>query len=688
MIHRIGPTLLSGMLLMVAVAGCAKERYAGDLPELRSRGVLRVIVRPEPIAFLPRNAEPVTLDREIAQGLAEALGLELRLVVVDHYAQMVEKLLDGEGDVIAAGLAATMARRKRVAFSVPYQYVNELLIMPNSENLPRKPADLANLEIGVRRSSSFFETLVELKQRVPSLQIREVSETLNTEEIVDRVAQGMYPATVVDSNYWTAITGHYDSLRAPLVLSRNSPVALAMRPVSNGLKQRIDEYLHARPLTRHRQALFTDDLDSVKQRRRLRMITRNNAETYFIHRGVQVGFEYELMKRFAEQQGLRLEIVIPPSHGDLIPWLNAGKGDVIAAAMTVNDVRVRQAAFTRPYMEVDEVVVVRTDDDLISGPEDLGGKTVHVRASSSFYQSLLTLQQTVTGIRIDVVPEDMETEEILAAVDEGRWDITLCDASLLQVEQAYGRRLKAAFSIKETPLGWAVRKDNPLLLAALDEYIKKEYRQLFFNMMQKRYFVNRRTIARARSPERADVSGRLSPYDDLVKKYADQYGFDWRLITAQMYQESRFDPDVVSWAGAGGLMQVMPGTARHLGVGDVRQPEAGIHAGVKYLHQMLQRFNPQMQPEARIRFALAAYNVGYEHVADARRLAIRKGWETDRWFDHVEKAMLLLQKPEYYRLARYGYCRGGQPVHYVRAIQDRYEAYVDVLESGSKKNRS
>ncbi|MYK98392.1 MAG: transglycosylase SLT domain-containing protein, partial [Gemmatimonadetes bacterium] len=176
-------------------------------------------------------------------------------------------------------------------------------------------------------------------------------------------------------------------------------------------------------------------------------------------------------------------------------------------------------------------------------------------------------------------------------------------------------------------------------------------------------------------------SGQLSPFDDHVKKFAGYYGQDWRLVTAQMYQESRFDPDAVSWVGAQGLMQVMPATGEQMGFTELHDPEVGIHAGVKYMDHLLGRFDPKLPMETRVHFALASYNVGYGHLLDARRLAREKGWDSDRWFGNVEEAMLLLSKPEYYSRARYGFCRGGQPVHYVENIQQYYDAYLEVLAS-------
>ncbi len=170
----------------------------------------------------------------------------------------------------------------------------------------------------------------------------------------------------------------------------------------------------------------------------------------------------------------------------------------------------------------------------------------------------------------------------------------------------------------------------------------------------------------------------LSPYDEITRKYADEYGFDWRLITAQMYQESRFDPATKSFAGAEGLLQVMPRTAKFMGFGDMSGPEEGIHAGVKYLQWVRNRFEPTLPFNERMWFALAAYNAGHGYVQDARRLARQKGWDDDRWFDHTEKAMLLLSKERYAKKSRHGYVRGIEPVSYVRNIRRRYRAYVDI----------
>ncbi len=658
-------------------------KYTGDLPELQSRGVLRVIVRPDAITHMPRQAERVTLNHDIARELSDALKLDLVLVTADDHSKMVEKLLQGEGDLIAANLTDTPDRKARTAYSVPYHYVDEYLIVPDGDNMPSAIEDLAGMEISVRESSAYYLTLLKLQERVPDLRINTVPETMATESIIEGISLGEFTATVCDDNVWRAVEKAYDDLTTPLVLAENQMVVLLMRPEDGELKKTVDEFLHVHQIARDREEKFTDDLDGLKQRGRLRMITRNNALTYFIHRGMQVGFEYELMKEFAARNDLRLEIVIPDSHAELLDYLNEGKGDVVATAMTINEERSARAAFSVPYNDVDELVVVRSNEDGISSFRDLVGRKVHVRSSSSFRATLEAVADTLEGLEIVGLPDEIETEDIMIGIDEGTYDVTMADSNLLEVEQAYGRNLKAAFRVKPTSLGWAVRNSNPALLAALDEYIKQEKRGLFFNLMRKKYFQNLRTIAKSRDSLRVDLAQQLSPYDDQVKKFAELYGQDWRLITAQMYQESRFDPDAVSWVGALGLMQVMPATGKQMGFTELHDPEDGIHAGVKYMDHLLGRFDPKLPKEVRVHFALASYNVGYGHLLDARRLARELGKDPNQWFGHVEDAMLLLSKPAYYKRARYGFCHGGQPVHYVANIQQSYEAYVEALASDS-----
>lgn len=667
-------SLAAAGLSVALLTGCG-----GPVPSVEQapeRPPLQAIVHPEPIAFLPRRGEPVTRDREVIQGLSDRFepGLETR--TMRNPARMIDALRAGEADLIVAGLAVTASRRERVAFSLPYLHVDELVVAPARE----WPGTFEGVEVCVRRDSGPSESLAELAATRPEMAIRELAGDLRAERLMLLVTLGACDAAAIDSATWSGVSRDHPQLEPVHTLREDRPVAVAVHPDDHELRRRVDAFLTQEALTGRGEEFAVADLPAIEARQTLRMLTRNNSMTYFVHRGRQLGFEYELLRRFAFDRGLRLEIVIPPSHRDLIPWLQQGRGDVIAAAMSVTPGRDREVAFTRPYLEVDEQVVVRPDTP-VERLADLAGRTVHVRRSSAFYPRLAALQAD-TDFEIELAPEDMETEEILARVEAGAWEVAVADSNLLQAERRLGgegMQLETPFSLGTGRLAWGVRESNPELLAALDRYLEDQRGSRFFNVLRRKYFQNRRMLERGRDDWRSDRSGRISPWDDAIRAAAAEQSLDWRLVAAVMYRESRFDPTIRSWAGAVGLMQLMPATARSLGVSDLRDPEASIRGGTVYLRRLVDRFEPGLALASRLRFALAAYNVGYEHVRDARRLASRMGWSPDHWKGNVARALVLLERPQYHREARYGYCRGSEAVAYVSEVEQLYRVYAEVV---------
>jgi membrane-bound lytic murein transglycosylase F len=216
-------------------------------------------------------------------------------------------------------------------------------------------------------------------------------------------------------------------------------------------------------------------------------------------------------------------------------------------------------------------------------------------------------------------------------------------------------------------------------MAEINAFIASHYRGLFFNVVYEKYF--ERPGQFESGWNEADAADRLSPYDEIVREVAAEHGYDWRLTTAQMYQESRFDPRAKSWAGARGLMQVLPRTARELGITDLEDPRTGIEAGLRYMVWVWDRFPDDLESAEHMWFTLAGYNAGHGHVRDARRLARQLDLDADLWFGNVELAMLKLSQAQYAQQARHGFVRGREPVGYVRGIRERYRAYVDLLGS-------
>lgn len=648
----------------------------GDLDEIKKRGVLRVLIR-QPDGQLPRSGSPLEAEKLLAAEFAGKLNLKVAYVEVPSRSELLPWLRRGEGDVVAASLQKTVARSKEAAFTRQVRLVRQQLVVPAGKSGIKAPEDLAGMTVTVRRSSSFYPTLVELQKTVATLKIAEAPEDVETEELMYRVGKGDLAATVADSDLVASVLDYNDEVRAAFDLTDDVPLAWAIRPENKALLAKGNAFLIENALTAFKKDRYTGDLDEMKKRKVLRVITRNAATTYFLYRGVQVGFEYEFAKYLAKTLGLRLEVVVPPSREELLRYLNDGLGDLVAAGMTVTEERQKVADFSRPYIFVSELVVARTKEECPADVAGLAGKEVHVRASSSYAETLRGLAAKGVSVKVVEVDEDLETESILQQVSEGQVPLTVADSNILDLESTYRDGLEACFPLGDAlPIGWAFRKNSPKLKGALDAFVKKEYRGLVYNMTINRYFKNKKHIKETMAAR--PRQGHLSPYDPLVKKYSAQYDLDWRLMTAQMYQESQFDPKARSWVGAQGLFQVMPQTARELGVGDVTVPEHGIHAGIKYMHQLIKQFPMDVKIKDRIRFSQASYNAGRGHVLDAQRLAGEMKLNPERWFGNVEKAMLLLSKPQYARRARHGYCRGAEPVAYVSKIQTMYDAYAKI----------
>ena len=665
----------------------------GDLKEIESRGVLRVIIHGAEEDYLPRAGMPAAYDRQLAREFAARHHLKLQLVLVDAFDQMIPMLQAGKGDVIAANFTVTAARSEKVDFTRPVAVVKEVVVgQKGAQSLPDSPAELEGREVHVRPSSPFAETLAKLKVRLVA-----APETLDQEELTYAVSRGERPLTVVDSNTLQAVQAYNDQLQPLFPVAEGRQKAWALRKNSPGLRAALDAFVVEKALTVHTEERFTGDLEGIKKRGVLRVITRNNPVTYYLYQGEQLGFDYQMARMLADALKVRLEMVVPPSRDLLVPWLKEGRGDVIAASYTVTRERAEQVAFSVPYLQVDEMLVQRRAGPRLRGVEDLAGKRVHVRRSSSYYETLQALKPLVGDFEIVEEPEDVETEELIDRVGRGEIPFTVADSHILAVELIYRRDVEGAFPLVpgarakaarsairvgedgSKAIAFAVRPENARLRAFADAFVRKTYRGLEYNVARKRYFETKQQVSRAAQLVVAGEGGKISPYDDYFRKYASRYELDWRLMAAQSFQESRFDPRAQSWVGALGLFQVMPQTGRELGFPSMGEPELGVHAGIKYMSRLIAQFDPQLPFRQRVRFALASYNAGVGHVQDARRLASEKGLDPDRWFENVERAMLLLEKPQYYQRARHGYCRGSEPVKYVSQIQNRYDNYVKLF---------
>ena len=666
--------------------------FAGDMEGIKQRGRLRILI-PANVGgafYLPREGWPVEAQHEAAKAFARSHGLAAELVPVERFADMIPYLMEGRGDIIAANLTVTDTRREQIAFSVPLTNVRQQVLVAEATEGVESIGDLEGRRVMVGASSSFWERLEALRKDYPGIELVPRPPGVTDEDELDLVASGAVDASVRDSNVASMYLAYRQDLKLAFELRGNDDIAWGIRLDAQQLRTALNKFLHLEFTAHDDQARYVGDLDEIKQRRVLRVLLRNNAASYFLYKGELMGFEYELAKAFAKANGLRLEVIVPESHAELIEWLREGRGDIAAGFLEADPEMVQRGiAYSRPYHHAPRHLVVNADDD-VSCARDLTGRTVSVRRSSPYWKDLLTLRERGVEFVLEAAPEDLETEELIAKVAAGEIEATVADEHLLDIELARDLSVKSGFVLTEDRAhAVAVRAENAQLLAALDDFIDESYKGLVYNILYKKYFINPRAIRNLAAGRFVGEDGQgLSPYDEVIRRYAEYYGFDWRLITAQMYQESRFDPAAESFAGAKGLMQVMPRTARSMGFEVFKQPEDNIHAGVKYMDWVRQRFEPSLPFNERMWFTLAGYNAGYGHVQDARRLARQKGWDGDRWFGNTEQAMLLLSKKKYSSKARFGYVRGIEPVSYVRNIRHRYRAYVELSEGSLGDRRS
>jgi len=416
----------------------------------------------------------------------------------------------------------------------------------------------------------------------------------------------------------------------------------------------------------------------------IRMITRYNSSSYFIHKGAEAGFEYELFSRFAVAHDLGIEVVIPEPDEDLISLLNSGRGDVIAAGMIRDERLSSYISFTRPYNFVHKVLILPSSDERPNTLDALNGLTVYLPYYSTYRQELLDLRRRY-NLQFFVASARMlvEPEELIAQVARQQISSTIVNDNLARAALTYqdGVRLGPLIGTQK-PVAWAVRENSPELKAALNNYLKQHFwvtpegqrRSRIYGTLYERYYRDENQIRGFQEPgERVDKSGRISIYDDLIQQEATAAGLDWRLVAALIYQESRFDARAVSSAGAVGLMQVLPQFAGP-GNDDLFDPATNLRAGVRLLRQTYNTY-AYLDSLDRWRFTLATYHAGYGHMTDARRLAIDMGRDPNKWRGAVAVALPHLMQQRYFKEARHGFYRGAETVAYVQGILNRYRNY-------------
>jgi len=428
-------------------------------------------------------------------------------------------------------------------------------------------------------------------------------------------------------------------------------------------------------------AVSTADLDALRKRGVVRVLVTYKKTEYFVVNGQQRGFEYELMEQFekfinkGDKKGqLHFDVVyIPVPFESLISHLVEGRGDVAAAGLTITPERQKQVVFTTPYVQdVSEIVVTHKSDKSIRSIDDLSGRVVYVLSGSSYVQHLNQLADRFKKQGrppVYVVESDpyLATEDILELVNAGIVELTVADDHIARLWSNVLPDIRVHEDIAVNTSGqiaWAVRKNNPKLLASLNDFVRSHRKGTKLgNVLFSRYYENTRWIQNPLSDTARD---KLEKYHALFQKYADEYEFDWLLIAAMAFQESRLNPKKNSPRGAVGLMQIKPSTAKdkHVAIKDVYTDENNVHAGVKYLAFLRERYfsSPDIDEGASLHLSLAAYNAGPAKVRQMRAKTKKMGLDPNVWFRNVERAAQQMV--------------GSETTRYVANIYKYYLAYT------------
>lgn len=437
-------------------------------------------------------------------------------------------------------------------------------------------------------------------------------------------------------------------------------------------------------------------LDSVIKRKKLRAVTDYGSLSYLIYRGEPIGYQYELLKDLTKYLGVELDLVIENSLEKSIEMLMTGDVDLLAMGLTVTTERNKEFSFTAPIMTTRQVLVqrkpegylkMRTADEieshLLRNTLELANLKINVQKGTVFEKRLQTLSDEIAD-SIIIITGDRDIEELIKAVADGEIDYTVADEHIAIVNARYFRNIdvKTPLSFSQK-ISWAIKKGQYGLVDTINTWLVKFNHTLQARLLYNKYFKNIRSKKIVNSEYNSYTGGRLSPYDDEIKAAAEIIGWDWRLLASLVYQESEFKPNVRSWVGAYGLMQLMPNVLEKYGLDSTASPSEQLTAGVKHLIFINKQLPSEITDSVeQVKFLLASYNCGLGHVLDARRLADKYEKDQNKWNFNVDSCILNLSEKEYYHdtVVYYGYVRGVETFGFVQEIMDRYNIYRTLIK--------
>lgn len=415
-------------------------------------------------------------------------------------------------------------------------------------------------------------------------------------------------------------------------------------------------------------------LQTIRDAGVLHVLTRNAATTYYTGPHGAEGFEYKLVKAFADHLGVSLKMSTEDNLKNMLNKVQENEVAFAAAGLTITPEREKSFRFSESYQSITQQLVYhrsiprpKTMNDAIDG-------IMEVIANSSHVEKLNELKKKYPDLSWDE-NKYVGSTELLTLVDERLIDFTIADSNEVILARRFRPHLRIAFDIsKPQKLGWAFPKngDNSLYLEA-NKFLESYKQSGQLTQLIKRHYNHARNYNYAGTPTYlGHVRYRLPRYQELFERAGEINDLDWQLLAAVAYQESHWNPRAVSPTGVKGIMMLTNATAKDLGIEDRTAPDQSIKGGAQYIRELSEKFSEDLDKLDRLWFTLAAYNVGFGHVQDARIITKRRGGNPDKWVD-VKQSLPLLRNKRWYKKTRYGYARGSEPVKYVENIRSYYD---------------
>lgn len=412
----------------------------------------------------------------------------------------------------------------------------------------------------------------------------------------------------------------------------------------------------------------------------LRVATLYSPSSYFIYRDAMLGYDYSLVTEFAKDHNVEIDVIVAPNMSEMIKMVETGEADLIAYEVPITS-EYKNRVIPCGMINYNYQVLVQPkkgDKVEITDVTQLVGKDIYVEPDSKYLQRIENLNKELGGgINIHIVEKDtIITEDLIAMVANGDIPLTIVDSDIARVNKTYYENLDISLQLSfKQRSSWCVSLSSQWLADIINKWVEKENPKRKYAEVHRKYFELSKTEKR---PYTMDFSkGYISDYDAYFKKYANIVNWDWRILAAQAYTESRFDSTAVSWAGARGIMQLMPETAKSYGL-SLNKIER-IDDNVKAATQVLKKLDSSLSkivenPDERQKFVLAAYNSGIGHIYDAIALAEKYGMDPQKWDGNVAEAVLMKTQPQYYNdpVCKYGYFQGTQTYEYVNKVMDFY----------------